>query len=462
MITYASVWSSNIDAWRARVTNQVGTAMLDLVPADRYDEYPSRPSAVNADGPSRRRVIGIVERCGRCNRRQWTSARRVIAGVLALVAGTALHLQAQIQNSPLTFDVAFSMALRRNADSEGLRRQLAIWDAQHASDVAGPDVYAHADADCPPTCTNVARSVDICRNAVRDAIPPIGDSFAARDIVAFAQIVRRNLRQAFDDLALSDEELQEIQGLVDFASQLRTMDSSDAEPTGHPRLDPLRLEIALSRARLELIRAQSRRRTAQAAFNAVLNRASDVRTTIVGQLSDPVPLPELEQAIRLSKAMDVELGQLRHGIEVQRRVRGVSGRLSGLSGGPVRGRRAEKAEASGDQRPGNAALDAQVVRLEMAAAARERALEACVREGFARIERRRQGAAHLKDALTPAVDAVTRIEDRYRAGRPDVMDLLATERARVDLRREAIHVLYDLRLSEADVEECLPALGVKA
>lgn len=436
--------------------------MPDLVPADQYDQHFSRLFVVDDDGRSRRRVIETVIVHDR------PSPRRVMAGVLAVVAATALHLQAQTQNPPLTFDAAFHVALRRNADLEGLRRQQAIWDAQHAPQAANPHISARADDDCAPTCARAARPIDVCATGpVREALPPISGSVTDSDVMAVAQIVRRNLRQAFYELMLSDDQVQETQRLIDFASQFRTVNPSDVDATGHSRRDALRVEIALSRARLELIRAQSRRRVAQAAVNAVLNRAPDVPVIVVGDLTDPVPLPQLAPAIALSKAMDVELRQLRHAVEVQRRARAASGRLES----PARPRRTHmrgtaRRGSAGSGNAGsfhaltNAALEQQIVQLDAARAARERALEGCMREGFVRIDTGRH-TAHVKDALIAAgADVVMRTADRYRAGGADVLELLEAQRTLVDLRREYLEVLRGLRLSEADVEERLPALGL--
>ena len=214
--------------------------------------------------------------------------------------------------------------------------------------------------------------------------------------------------------------------------------------------------------------AQSRRRMALAAVNAVLNRAPDVPLTIVGDLTDPVPLPSSEAAIRLSKAMDVELRQLRQGVQVQPSPP-ASSLPPALPASPRRPRlngTAPDGTVGDDDVPviprvaGEPPKDA-VARLEVARAARERALDACMRERFARIDTGRQAAARFEDALLPAaLDMVARTADEYLSGRADVMQLLEARRHLVDLRRAYLHVLHDLRLSEADVEERLPVLSV--
>ena len=211
--------------------------------------------------------------------------------MLVVVAASALHLHAQSQLPALTFDAAHSVALRRNANLEGLGNQQAIWDAQHARDATGPRADARVNADCAPSPV---------RGPVATARAPFTDS----ERLTAAQMLRRNLRQVFYDLMLSDEELQEALSLIDFTSEFRTAGQglSDAGATRNSRRNALRVEIVLSRARIELICAQSRRRVALAAVNAVLNRAPDVPMAIVGDLTDPVPLPSLEAAIRLSKA----------------------------------------------------------------------------------------------------------------------------------------------------------------
>ena len=288
--------------------------MPDLVRAVRHCEHPSPPLVVGADWRSRRQVIRIVGRHGRRDRPRRPSTRRVAAGLLAAVAASSLHLHAQSQNPALTFDTALSVALRQNANLEGLGHQQAIWNAQHTGDATGPQVDARSNADCAP---------GLVRGPVATASAPFTDS----ERLTAAQMLRRNLRQAFYDLVLRDEELQEAQGLIDFMSEFRTAGpgSSDADATRNSRRYALRVEIALSRARIELICAQSRRRLALAAVNAVLNRAPDVPVTIAGDLADPVPLPSLDSAIRLSKAVDVELRQLRQGVEVQRRSPDIGG-----------------------------------------------------------------------------------------------------------------------------------------
>ena len=386
--------------------------MPDLVAADRHCEHQSLPSVVDAGRRYRRRVISIVGRRSRCHRPRRPSTRHALAGLLAVLAATALDLQAQSQNPALTFDAALSVAMRQNATPEGLDHQQAIWYAQHTGDAIGPQV----DARCAP-------------RPVRGPVATASGPFTESERPPAAQMLRRNLRQAFYDLALSDEELQEKQDLIDFTSEFRTAGhgSSDAEGKTSRR-DALQVEIALSRSRIELICAQGRRRLALAAVNAVLNRAPDVPLTIVGDLAKPVPLPSLDSAIRLSKAVDAELRQLRQDVEVQR-----------LATEPL--------------------LDA-VPRLEAARAARERALDAGIRDRFAQIERARQIAADFEDALLPAADRVARTTEKYRSGRADVMQLLEAQDTLVDLRREYLHALHDLRLSEADVEERLPAVGV--
>jgi hypothetical protein len=344
--------------------------------------------------------------------------------VLAVVAASALHLHAQSQNPAFTFDAALNVALWRNANLEGLGNQQAIWDARHARDATGPQADARLNADCAPS-------------PVPGPVATVSAPFTDSERLSAAQMLRRNLRQAFYDLLLSDGELQEALSLVDFTSEFRPagQGSSDAGATRNSRRNALRVEIVLSRARIELICAQSRRRMALAAFNAVLNRAPDVPATIVGDLTDPVPLPSLDAAIRLSKAMDVELRQLRQGIQVQR--------------SPPASSVPPALPAS----PGRTPLNGP--------AARERALDAGMRERFARIDIGRHAAARFKDALLPtALDMVARTADEYLSGRADVMQLLEARRHLVDLRRAYLHVLHDLRLSEADVEERLPVLGV--
>ena len=84
-----------------------------------------------------------------------------------------------------------------------------------------------------------------------------------------------------------------------------------------------------------------------------------------------------------------------------------------------------------------------------------------MRERFARIDTGRHAAARFENALLPtALDTVARMADGDLFGRVDVMRLLEARRQLVDVRRAYLHVLHDLRLSEADVEKRLPALGV--
>jgi hypothetical protein len=352
------------------------------------------------------------------------STRRVAAGVLAVVAGSALHLHAQPQNPALTFDAALSVALLRNATLEGLGNQQAIWDARHARDATGPQADARVNAECGPS-------------PVPAPVAAVSMPFTDSERLTAAQMLRRNLRQAFYDLMLSDEELQEAQGLIDFTSEFRPagQEASDPGATRDSRRNALRVEIMLSRARVELICARGRRRMALAAVNAVLNRAPDVPLTIVGDLTDPVPLPSVEAAIRLSTAMDVELRQLRQGDPVQP--------------GPPPSSGPPALPAS----PGRTPLYGVV--------ARERALDAGMRERFARIDAGRHAAARFEDALLPAaLDTLARTADEHLHGRADVMELLEARRRLGDLRRAYLHALHDLRLSEADVEERLPASGV--
>jgi outer membrane protein TolC len=271
---------------------------------------------------------------------------------------------------------------------------------------------------------------------VRGPVATVSAPFTDGERLTAAQMLRRNLRQAFYDLMLSDEELQEAQGLIDFTSEFRPAgQEASAGATRTSRRNALRVEILLSRARIELICAQGRRRMALSAVNAVLNRAPDVPLTIVGDLADPVPLPSLEAAIRLSKAMDVDLRELRQGVQVQR--------------SPP----ASSVPPALPTSPGRTPLSGL--------AAREQALDAGMRERFARIDIARHAAARFKDALLPtALDTVARASEEYRFGRADVMELLEARRHLVDVRRAYLHVLHDLRLSEADVEERVPALGV--
>lgn len=183
-----------------------------------------------------------------------------------------------------------------------------------------PTVDTHADERCAPTCTNVPSSADGCvTRPMREALAPQGGAFTDRDVVPVAQMVRRNLREVFYDLAWRDAEMQDTQQLIDVTSQFRTVATPNTEvPDRLPRA-ALRVEIALSQAKIELIWAQSRRQVAQAAFNAVLNRAPDVPVTVIGDLTEPIRLPQLNPAISLAKATDVELRDLRREVETQRR-----------------------------------------------------------------------------------------------------------------------------------------------
>lgn len=421
--------------------------MPDLVPADRYRAHPSRRSVADADGRSRRRVI---------------------AGVLAVVVATTLHLHAQTYNPSLTFDAALTVALRRNADLESLGRQQAIWDLLHARTAPSPHVDAHADHGCAPTCASGSIAMDICVTPpIRDTFAPMGGAFMSQDVVSVAQMVRRNLREAFYDLVLSDAEVQEIQNVIDFTSEFRTVATSDAKVTDRSRLDELRVEIALSEGSIQLIQAQSRRGLAQAAFNTVLDRAPDAPVTVVGDLMDPIRLPQLDPAIRLSKAMDVALRQLRHDVDIQRRtqVASMRPRRSRLprpsTNGAARRSAAGTDDAPSSDRRRDTAVEEQIVQLDAARVARERVLEHCMREGFAEVDRRRRASAHYEAALMPAAAAiVTRTTDDYRAGRADVTDVLQAQRTLADLRRSYLQSLHALRLSEADVERRLPAMGL--
>jgi hypothetical protein len=391
---------------------------------------------------------------------------------VVVAVASALGLQAQIMGAPLTFDGALRMALHQNTDLEAVGRQGAIRDAQRTRDAAHLRGPAIADAGCPLACAGVTRALDGC---AADAAPALvttgGGLLTDGEVAAAAQTLRRNLRQAFYDVLLHDEAIEAAQGVLDFANQLRVTgrSPSDAETTVDVRLDALRVEIARSRATIDLIRAQSDRRAAQAAFNVILNRAPYVPVTLTGNIAEPVALPRLEPAIRLAKAVDLDLIHLRHDLDVQRRARASvppalqpGARPQGTTGSALRRTAADResspvSRSSGETRQ----ADGRIVQLDTERAARERAVEGCLHEEFARIDAEQRAAARFENAVIPAADElVRRTAEEFRSGHVAVRELLEAEHMLVSLRREYLQVLHDLRLNEADVEERLPAPGL--
>lgn len=419
---------------------------------------------------SRPLTIGVVGRGGRVARPAWAPMWRAGACLLLVVAvGTAARLQAQAGRAPLTFDAALAYARQYNGDLEAAGRQQAIREAQRARDAARPRGQALTHGDCAPTCATLVMPVDGCGAGASEGLTATtGGLLTDSTVATAAQTLRRNVREAFYDLLLADEEMRVAEGVVDFRNQLRAARraSSDADAQ-QSRLDTLRVELAISQAKVDLIGTESRRRLAELAFNAILDRAPDISVALIGHVEEPIALPRLEPAILLAKTVDVPLRRLRHDLDVQRRARAsapaVTQRPGSQRKADLAGRRTT---IDGDQPSLNGSAggapppDTRVVELDAARAARERDVEGCLREAFARIDIGRRAAIRLAAALTAATDLAGHTADEFRAGHVALSQLFDAERRLGDLRREYLQVLHDLRLCEADVEARLPTGGV--
>lgn len=422
----------------------------------------------DALGPSRPLAIGVVVWGSRVGRPRWTPMWRAgVCLVLVVAGGTTTRLQAQTRRAPLTFDAALVSATQDNADFGAAGRQWAIREAQRARDAARVRGQALAHADCAPTCTSVVTPVDRCAAGTSEVLTATtGGVFTDSTVAAAAQTLRRNLREAFYDLLLQDEEIRVAEGVVDFRDQLRMARRARSDTDPASQLDTLHVELALSRAKLDLMDAQSRRRLAELAFNAILNRAPDVPVVLIGHVEEPIALPRVDPAILLAKMVDVPLRRLRHDLDVERRARASapavaprpgSQRKAGLAGRGTVDRDQPSSTDSADRAP---RADTRLVQLNTAHVARARAVEGCLRDAFARIDIGRRAATRLAAALTAATERVERTADEFLAGQVALSQLSEAERTLGDLRRDYHQVLHDLRLCEADIEARLPASGI--
>jgi cobalt-zinc-cadmium efflux system outer membrane protein len=391
---------------------------------------------------------------------------------VAFISFLAPFLAAQVPS--LTYRQARDIALARNLELAAARRSRAVREADvlTARQRPNPDFSMEVSRDAPHEIFSLALPLELGGKRARRVE-------LAREQVSLADLDERQaltsllkaLRQSFYGLLAADEKIRLTEEVLKIAERVREVASERFAQGDAPRLDVIRAELGVARARAELDLAESSRTAALADLNTVLNQPAGQGAQLSGSLLDSPAGLSFEHAMELASKNNLELQTADRELAVEQR------RLALL--------RAERAptptisvglvtNAPGDYAAGAAAgitvplplfsrnqgeIVGSLATMELMRAHGEavrRSVENRVFAAVARIEAHRKQVETYQQRLIPAaLDLEQLAEESYRLGRDPILAVLDVQRSLRDVKQESLQAQLDYQMAIADLEEII-------
>jgi cobalt-zinc-cadmium efflux system outer membrane protein len=389
----------------------------------------------------------------------------------ALILALAAPATAQ-EPKKLSLPAALDMASRQNLDLLAARAQRAV--AQAGVRIAGqrpnPTVSAAVLRDTPHESLFFDQQLEIGgRRKRRIELAQQETGLTEVSIAALARQVRRNVREAFYNLALARGISSQRGQALKLAERLQEIARARFEAGDVPQLEVIQAELVVSRARADFQVAQQEEKVALSGLNALLNVPATTDWQLEGPLDSfpaQISLAELVDRATASNA-DLQRVAQEEKIEKSRESLFKAQRIPNLGlefgadfnaphdfqVGP-RGQVTMELPIFTRNQGEIAQSQASQRALSSEAEATRRTVAGRVESAYFEFDARRAEVEIYHRDLIPATERLESMaEESYRAGKSSILTVLDAQRSIQQVQQEYLQSLFSAQSSLARLEE---------
>jgi len=389
------------------------------------------------------------------------------------------------QGTPLTLGDALDRANRQNLElaTARLRRAVSQAGIRIAGQLPNPSIIFNAARDTPHESLLFDQQFDINgKRRRRVELAQQQDALVGLDADTLVRQIRRRVRAAFYAAARSHSATVHQQNTFSLAQRVREIAQSRFEAGDIPQLEVLQADLEVARTQTEFIIAQQREKLAASDLNLLLNEPGDKVWDLGASLEAAPPAFSLNDLITRAYGTNADLMHLAQEVNVeQARLRslraeripslgiqagvdfnspaGPADPVTGNAGGFKIGGRGQLTVPVPifARNQGEIAQSFATSRvLESQIAASRRAVSGRVAVVYYEWSTRQAQVEMYRRTLLPAALRLeTMMEESYRAGRANLLNVLDAQRNVQQVQRDYLDSLLALQNAFADLEEAV-------
>ncbi len=392
-------------------------------------------------------------------------------GLCALILAVAAPVGGQ-QPRKLSLQSALDMASRQNLDLLAARAQRAVSQAgvQIAKQIPNPTVSAGVLRDTPHESLFFDQQLEIGgRRKRRIELAKQESGLTEVDITTLARQVRRNVREAFYNLALARGVSSQRGQALKLAERLHEIAQARFEAGDVPQLEVVRVDLEVSRARADFQVAQQEEKIALSELNALLNEPAMTDWELEGLLDSlpaQIPLAELVDRATASNAelqrvaQEEKVEKSRQSLFEAERIPNLGLEFGADFNAPHDFRVGPRGQITMElpiftRNQGEIAQSLASQRaLGSEAEATRRAVAGRVESAYFELDARRAEVELYHRDVLPVTDRVESMaEESYRAGKSSILTVLDAQRNVQQAQQEYLQSLFNAQSAFARLEE---------
>ena len=376
---------------------------------------------------------------------------------------------------PLTLQAALDLADKQNLDlaATRLRRAVALAGMRIAGQIPNPNISFSASRDDPHESLMIVQTLELgTKRSRRIGVAQQERALTDLESATVAQQIRRQVREAYYDVAEGHAETQRQEQLLELAERLSKIAKDRFEAGSVAQLEVEQAELEAERARVDYRLAREREKVSQSLLSALLNEPATTVWTLAGSLEDALPAVTLPDLIARAYQSNPELAHLAQELKVEQsrtgllkaeRVPnvdlGVGGDFNSASyNAALRGQIAFNVPLF-SRNQGELAQSSALQRfLEAEWSATRRTVAGKVEAAYSEWSARSAQVELYRLKLRPAGRRVENLaEESYKAGKASILTVLDARRSVQDIERAYLDNLAALQAAFAALEETVGA-----
>lgn len=239
--------------------------------------------------------------------------------IICLLLLVAVPVLGQEQK-PLSLRDVLELAEKQNLDlaAARARRAVALAGVRIAGQRPNPSVTFGVSRDDPHQALLFVQPLELGpKRGRRIQVAEEQSTFAGLETSAVGRRVRRQVRDAYYEIALSHAESKRTGQILELAQRLLKMAQDRFEAGDVAQLEVNQAELAVARAQVDARLAQQREKVAHGRLSALLNVPPSTAWTLQGSLEDPLPALELEDLTQRGYQSNSDLARLAQELRVE-------------------------------------------------------------------------------------------------------------------------------------------------
>jgi cobalt-zinc-cadmium efflux system outer membrane protein len=408
--------------------------------------------------------------------------------LLSLLIGAAFSPPTEAQLTKrgpqrLSLTDAITLADKQNLDLVAARAQRAVADAgvRAAGERPNPTLSVGASRDAPHENVLIDQPLEIGpKRSRRIEVARQEIALTETDIEAMEKQVRRSVREAYFALAHARAATAQQDDIVKLADRLLDISKSRFNAGDIPKLEVTQSELESARAHADYQVALEEEKVALSGLNATLNEPPESDW----DLGDPFvvlpSVPALDDLVSRARGSNSEIAKINQQMKLEQSRQGLlkAQRVPNLGiqvgadlnapGGPGMNTGGYEVGARGQlsmeipifsRNQGEIAQSIANTRvLEDALAAARRAVDAKIESAYLELQARQTQAQLYRDTILPSSRQLEEMsEESYRAGKANILTVLATQRDVQQGERDYLDSLLAVQSAFSQLEEAVGA-----